>query len=61
MYPEMISLKEAASRSGLSYDLLRKWCLSGQVVHIKAGKKFLINWGKLCEYLETAGQTEGGR
>lgn len=53
--PEMISLREASSRSGLSYDILRKWCLGGKIVHIRAGKKILVNWGKLCEMLNSAG------
>ena len=55
IYPEMISIKEVSRRCGLSYDILRKWCLSGKIVHIRVGKKILINWGKLCEYLDTAG------
>ena len=49
--PEMITIKEAAQRTGLSYDFLRKSCLKGQIVHIRAGSKFLINFGKLVEWL----------
>ena len=52
VYPEMIGLREAASRTGLSYDWLRKSCLEGKIIHIKVGKKFLVNFGKLCEFLE---------
>ena len=57
-YPEMISLKEAADRTGLTYDALRKMCLMGQIAHVRVGfrgGKILVNFGKLCEYLETAG------
>lgn len=49
--PTMKTLREAAAESGLSYDLLRKKCLLGEIVYIKAGNKFLINMDKLCEYL----------
>ena len=57
--PEMIPLKEAAVRTGLSYDLLRKLCLTGKIVHLRAGAKYLVNFGKLCEWLNTEGQTNG--
>lgn len=57
--PEMISLREASNRTKLSYDILRKWCLSGQIVHIRAGKKIFVNWGKLCEKLNSSGISEG--
>ena len=52
--PEMITIKEAAQRTGLSYDFLRKSCLKGQIVHIRAGSKFLINFGKLVDWLNTS-------
>lgn len=52
--PEMITLNEASKRTGLSYDWLRKMCLRGTLVHIKAGNRYLINWRRLCEYLDTA-------
>ena len=52
---EMIPLKEASRRTGLSYDCLRKWCIDGQIAHIRAGNKYLVNWGRLCEYLDNAG------
>ena len=49
--PEMIPIKEAARRTGLSYDCIRKLCLQNKIVYIKAGCKFLVNFQKLCEYL----------
>ncbi len=52
--PEMVTIKEASQRTGLSYDFLRKACISGKIVHIKAGSKYLINFGRLVEWLETA-------
>ncbi len=53
--PEMVTIKEASSRTGLSYDFLRKSCLQGKIVHIRIGNgKFLINFGMLVEWLNTS-------
>lgn len=49
--PTMLTLKEAAQKTGLSYDCLRKLCLQNKIVYIRAGCKFLINQEKLVEYL----------
>ena len=51
--PEMISIREASKRTGLSYDHLRKECLKGHVKHIRIGTgKFLINFGALVQQLD---------
>lgn len=50
---EMVTLKEASQRTGISYDRLRKMCINHQIVHIKAGCKFLLNWERLVDYLNT--------
>ncbi len=53
--PEMVSIREASRRSGLSYDFLRKECLRGNLVHIRVGTgKFLINFDYLVEQMNTA-------
>ena len=49
--PKMITLNEASELSGLSYDFLRKRCMDGTLVHIRSGRKYLINADKLAEYL----------
>lgn len=49
--PTMVTIRKAADLTGLSYDCLRKLCINKQIVHIKAGSKFLINLEKLTEYL----------
>lgn len=56
MIPEMITLRDASGRTGISYDWLRKLCLQGKLVHIRAGSKYLVNFGKLIEYLNTGDQ-----
>ena len=48
---EMISLREASKRTGLSYDRLRKLCLANEITHFRTGKKFLVNWHLLRDML----------
>ncbi len=55
MIPEMITLREASRRTGLSYDFLRKECLRGNVVHIRVGSgKMFINFDLLKKQLESS-------
>ncbi len=49
--PTMLGLREAAEQTGLSYDHLRKLCLQGKVVYVRAGSRFLVNLERLIEYL----------
>lgn len=49
--PRMLTLREAARETGLSYDCLRKLCLQGRLVYITAGAKFLLNEDKLIDFL----------
>ena len=53
--PVMIPISQAAAETGVSYDCLRKLCLQGKLVHVRAGRKFLINKEKLADYLDTVG------
>ena len=50
-FPEMITMREAADRSGISFDAIRKMVIRGEITHIKVGKKYLINAEKMVEYL----------
>ena len=54
LYPEMITLRTASARTGLSYDALRKMCLAGRIVHVRVGTKILINADRLVEFLNGA-------
>ena len=58
LIPEMITLREASDRTGISYDWLRKLCLQGKIVHIRAGNKYLLNFRKLIDYLNTGDQCD---
>ena len=53
MVPVMLTLGQAREKTGLSYDFLRKLCLQGKIVFIKAGSKYLINQDALITYLNT--------
>lgn len=57
--PTMITIAQAAAETGLSYDHLRKLCLQGKIVHVRAGKKFLINKEKLIGFLN-GGEASAG-
>ena len=52
--PEMIPIKEVCQRTGLSYNYLRTACLQGKIAHIRAGSKYLINFDRLIDYLNTS-------
>ena len=49
--PEMLTIKEAAGRTGLSYYFLRKLCLQGRIAFIRVGGKYLVNMEKLADFL----------
>lgn len=51
--PIMIPIKPLAEKAGVSYDFIRKLCLAGKIVFIRAGTKYLINEEKFYEYLNT--------
>ena len=45
--PIMATIQEAANRTGLSYDYIRKLCIQGKIVYIRTGSKRLVNMDKL--------------
>ena len=51
--PRMGTLKEAAALAGIPYSAIRKMCITGKVVHVRVGTKYVVNLDKLAEYLET--------
>lgn len=48
----LISLKEAAARSGLSTGFLRRLCRTGKVRSIRVGRYWVTTWQAVAEYLE---------
>lgn len=55
--PHMETIKNTAKMLGLAEHFIRKKVLSGEIVAVKAGCKYLVNVDKLIEYLNT--HTEG--
>ncbi len=52
--PKMMTLRQAAAETGLTYSCLRKWILSGEFNYfVKAGSKYLVNMDRLAEFLNT--------
>jgi excisionase family DNA binding protein len=48
----LISLEEAAARSGLSTGFLRRLCRLGRIRATKVGKTWVVTWGAVATYLE---------
>ena len=44
-------LKQADSQTAVTYHFIRKLCDSGCIKSIRAGKKILINYDELLDYL----------
>lgn len=49
--PTMITIKEAAVRTGLSYEFIRQLIREGKITYVRAGKKYLVNMERLVAYL----------
>lgn len=64
MIPEMIGLRECASRTGLSYNSLRLMCLNNQIPYIRVGTttkgKLKVNYTALCRILNGEEATNNG-
>lgn len=59
--PRMMTLREAATETGLAYSCLRRWILTGQFTYFrKAGNKYLVNMDRLMDFLDTPAVTAGG-
>ncbi len=51
--PRMRSIKEVVEETGIPYHTIRQWCISGMIIYIKTGNKYLINFDKFIEFLNT--------
>ena len=54
-HPLMMKLKPASELYGVSYDRLRKWCLAGEIAHVRTGRDYLINTKSLEDLLNSSG------
>ena len=51
--PRMETIKATAKMFGLAEHFIRQLVISGKIVAVKAGCKYLVNVDKLAEYLNT--------
>jgi len=49
--PKMLTIAQAAKEFNLPKNFVRQAVLDGRIVHVKAGKKHLINVQKMQEWL----------
>ena len=47
----MVTIREAAAATGLSYYSIRNMCLTNKIAHVRAGTKILINLDRLIDLL----------
>jgi excisionase family DNA binding protein len=50
---KMLTIEQTAKAFGLPKNFVRQAVLDGRIVHVKAGKKHLINAQKVEEWLNT--------
>ena len=51
--PKMLTIEQTAKAFNLPKNFIRQAVLDGRIVHVKAGKKHLINAQKVEEWLNT--------
>jgi len=51
--PKMLTIEQTAKAFGLPKNFVRQAVADGRIVHVKAGKKHLINAQKVEEWLNT--------
>ena len=56
--PQMRTIKETAALFGLPVHFVRQKVNAGEVVAVRAGKKFLVNVDRFLEYLNSATVTQ---
>ena len=54
--PTMLTINETAEKTGLAKYYIRQCCLNNKIVHIRCGKRILVNFGKFVEFLNSGDQ-----
>lgn len=55
--PRMKTIKEMVELTGLPYTFFRGLCVQNKIVYIKTGKKYLINYDRFIDYLNSGEQS----
>lgn len=51
--PRMVTIKELSRLTSISEYAIRRLCLTKQIVFIKSGTKYLINYDRFIDYLNS--------
>ena len=54
--PRMLPIQTIADECGFSYKTLWKLCKENKIIYVKAGNKYLINFDKFIDFLNTGVQ-----
>ena len=56
--PNMTTINETAEKTGLAKHYIRQCCINNKIIHIRCGRRILINFDKFIEFLNTGDQME---
>ena len=56
--PRMMTIREAAKEAHLAENYVRFLCRTNAIVNVRAGNKYLVNYGKLLDFLNGDGKEE---
>ena len=56
--PRMLTIREAAKEAHLAENYVRFLCRSDEIVYVRAGNKYLVNYEKLLDYLNGSRKKE---
>lgn len=56
--PVILSIRQCAERLNLSYSFIEQLVFENKILYFKSGKKRLINYQSLIDYLNGGGQNE---
>lgn len=59
--PQMVTISECAELSGLAKYAVRRLVFDNKVKYVKLGKKYLINFDSLIEYLNNGEASVEGK
>ena len=59
MIPAMLTIKETANKTGLSYEYIRKLCIQEKIVFVRSGRKYLVNFDRFMDFLNTGEASHG--
>jgi len=55
--PTMLTIVETAKKTGLAKHYIRQCCLQNKIVHVRCGKRILVNFNRFCEFLNNGDHT----